>query len=251
MFLREYEISAASFVQDIVKRDYRTAAVFERHGIEYCCGARWPLATVCEMKGIDLAGLLQELDTATRDIKVYNQLPYEDWDIDFLADYIIRVHHYYCRHQMPRIREQLQAFTREHLKKYPQLAELEKTFRELYDELMPHLDQEEEIIFPYIRQIAHAFESSESYASLLVRTLRKPVEQVMRREHVTLVNLIRKLRAITDNYTPPANACTSHRVTFNLLRELDNDMMQHKYLENEVLFPRAIRMESILLSKQD
>lgn len=251
MHVREHEIGPSSFVTEIVNRDYRTADVFRRYGIDYCCGAKWSLETICEMKGVDLFELLHELKESTRTIQLYNGLPFREWDVDFLADYIIRVHHYYLRNRLPRVQEMLRKFVSEHEKKYAYLPELESTFLQLSNDMLPHLEQEEEIIFPYIRQIAHAFESSESYASLLVRTLRKPVEQVMKQEHVFLEKLLQKMRRLTHDYTPPERACTSHKVVFHMLKEVDNDLVQHKFLENEVLFPRAIEMERILLSRND
>lgn len=100
-----------------------------------------------------------------------------------------------------------------------------------------------------MRQISHAYESKESYASLLVRTLRKPVEDLMHHEHDTLKKVLTRFRSLTNNYMAPDNACTSHRVAFSLLQELDDDIVQHLYLENEVLFPKAIAMEKELLQK--
>jgi regulator of cell morphogenesis and NO signaling len=251
MFLRHYQIEPSSFVTDIVSNDYRTAEVFRRHDIEYCCGGRWPLEMVCQAKGIDLTSLIKELEAATRSVHVPNSLPFNEWDVDFLADYIVHVHHHYLRHHLPEIREQIRKFAEEHVKKYPFLQELEKLFVNLCQEMIPHLKQEEEVIFPYIRQISHAFESSESYARLLVRTLRKPVEEVMNNEHVMVVGTMHRIRELTSDYTPPPNACVSHRVTFSKLKELDNDLMQHVHLENNILFPRAIQMEKILLENTD
>ena len=109
------------------------------------------------------------------------------------------------------------------------------------------MKQEEEIFFPYIKQIHHAYKHQESYARLLIRTLRKPLEEVMIKEHeATGVNL-NKLRAITNNYTPPDNACITHKITFAKLKELDKDLVQHIHLESNILFPKAIAMEQELL----
>jgi regulator of cell morphogenesis and NO signaling len=120
----------------------------------------------------------------------------------------------------------------------------------LHNTMLPHLLQEEEVIFPYIRQIAHAYESRESYASLLVRTLRKPVEDIMHHEHKLLEKVLYQFRILTNGYTPPEASCTSHRLSFSLLRELDEDLVQHIYLENEILFPKAVLMEKELLQRQ-
>ncbi len=249
MFLKSYQIEPGSFVTEIVTHDYRTAEVFRKYGIEYCCGGKWPLEMVCQIKNINIKILTKELEDATRTVQVPNSLPFNEWDIDFLADYIVHVHHHYLKKQLPEIKTLLLKFADEHRKKYSYIAELEKTFLRLYNELLPHLQQEEEIIFPYIRQITHAFDSRESYASLLVRTLRKPVEEVMNHEHTSVIRAAKKMRELTHDYTAPAQACVSHKVVFLKLKELDNDLMQHMHLENNILFPRAIEMEKILLSK--
>jgi regulator of cell morphogenesis and NO signaling len=169
--------------------------------------------------------------------------------MDFLADYIVHVHHHYLKNQLPEIRSQLRKFTEEHGEKYAYLRELEKVFLQLYKELLPHVEQEEAIIFPYIRQITHAFHSQESYASLLVKTMRKPIGELMNQEHEMVAGAIHTMRELTGDYTAPVRACTSHKVIFSRLKELDNDLAQHIHLENNILFPRAIEMEKILLAK--
>jgi regulator of cell morphogenesis and NO signaling len=98
-----------------------------------------------------------------------------------------------------------------------------------------------------VRQIAHAYADKEPYAGLLVRTLRKPVEDMMKQEHDHIMESLVRMRQLSANYTPPESACVSHRLNFSLLRELDNDLAQHFYLENKILFPRAIAMEKELL----
>jgi regulator of cell morphogenesis and NO signaling len=249
MFLQPIIITRDSFAADIVKQDYRTAIVFRKHEIEFCCGGRWPLSIICETKGLDLEDLIRELRTAIREIRISSFLPFEEWSVDFLTDYILHTHHRYLKDTLPHITAQLEKFIAEHLKKYPYLAEVKQLFDKLSSSMLPHLQQEEEILFPYIRQIAHAYQSKESYASLLVRTLRKPVEHIMQQEHDVLVSILSKLRSLTSNYTAPENGCTSHRVSFLMLQELDNDLMQHLYLENSILFPKAIKMEKELLQR--
>lgn len=249
MFLKTQHINPASFVTDIVKKDYRTTEVFRKHGIEYCCGGNWPLEIVCANNKIDINKLIQELEVAVRTIHVPNSLPYQEWDIDFLTDYIVHVHHHYLKNQLPEIKGTLLRFSEEHNKKYTYLPELENTFLQLYNEMFPHLQQEEEIIFPYIRQITHAFKSRESYASQLVKMMRKPIAALMSQEHEMVTKNLFEMRKLTSDYTPPENACINHRVTFSRLKELDNDLVQHIHLENDILFPRAIEMEKILLSE--
>ena len=242
-------ISLEDTAADIVKKDYRTAAVFSHYGIEFCCGVRWPLSMVCEMKAIPADDLFRQLQQACRTIRVSNRLPFENWSIDFLADYIIHVHHQYLKQFLPQVEQQLEKFIEEHKKKYPDLAELGEGLRLLTKNMMPHLQQEEEILFPYLRQVAHAYTSRESYAVLLIRTLRKPVESIMQDEHSIIETLLNKFRSLTQYYTAPPNACTSHRLSYSMLQELDDDLVQHLYLENGVLFPKAIAMEKELLGQ--
>jgi regulator of cell morphogenesis and NO signaling len=108
--------------------------------------------------------------------------------------------------------------------------------------------REEEVLFPYIRQIAHAHKGKESYAVLLVRTLRKPVDDTMYKGHETVASSIFSIRKLTNTYLTPENVCTSHKVILAKLKELDNDLSQHFYLEQSILFPRAVAIEKEVLS---
>jgi regulator of cell morphogenesis and NO signaling len=239
------------FVCDIVSADYRTADVFHKYGIDFCCGGRWSLKLICETKNLDIAVIKKELEDAARTISLPNTLKFDEWNIDFLTDYIVNVHHQYLRKALPEAKDYLINFVEGHQQKFPYLLDLLKVFIDLSKETFPHLEQEETIIFPYIRQIAHAYNSKESYAGLLVRTLRKPVENVMHHEHETVNRFLKQMRQLTNYYTLPEGACASHKVTFFKLLEIDNDLVQHMHLENDILFPRAIVMEKELLERKD
>lgn len=249
--LKKSIISKNQTVAAIVNNDYRAADVFRKYDIEYCCGGKFPLAVACEMKGVDPDKLVQELEEATRDLNNSNTLGFNNWPIDFLTDYIVNVHHDYLRNALPRLRDHVERFALGHRTKFTYLDELQQVVIQLQRSLIPHLEQEEEIIFPYIRQISHAYTSRESYASLLVRTLRKPVEEIMEHEHETTGKLLHRMRDLTHHYATPENACISHRVVFHKMREMDNDIVQHLHLENNILFPKAISMEKELLQRKD
>ena len=249
MFLTAFEIRDDSLVTDIVLQDYRSSGIFRKHGIEYCCGGRIPLQTACEIRGLDLNSIKKELSDTLRVIQVSSSVNFNGWDTDFLIDYIIHVHHASLVRSFPDIVESLERFVKGHLSKYPYLGELVEFVCRLRDNLLPQMEQEEQIIFPYIKQITHAYKNNESYASLLVRTLRKPVESSMNREQVNTKKYLHKIRELTGCYTPPPNACISHKVSFSQLKELDNDLMQHLFLENEILFPKALQMERELLAQ--
>jgi regulator of cell morphogenesis and NO signaling len=248
MFLPSVAITSQSFVKDIVSNDHRTVDVFRKYGIEYCCGAKWPLETVCLMHDIEPVQLIQELHHATRPLQLPGFTAFHEWPIDFLTDYIIHVHHHFLKQFIPACWPLLNRFVDEHLKKDPRLYEVQSCYRKMQKEILPHLEEEENIVFPYIRQLGHAYENNDQYARLLVKTLRKPVDTLMNKEHEIVLDMLSSLRRLTDSYTPPEKACTSHRVVFGKLRELDNDLVQHMYLENKILFPRAMAMEKELLN---
>ncbi len=247
MFIQPFEINRKSLVADIVGRDYRTADVFRRYGIGYCCGGKWPMGIACEMRGVDAEKVEAELKAATRTIHISNQLDFASWDIDFLIDYIINVHHRYLQESLMPLKELLDEFANEHVKNYPHLEELQVQFDLLGKQILSEMKLEEEVLFPYIRQVAHAHKDKEPYAVLLVRTLRKPIEESMFKSHEMIMDIITAIRIITNKYTTPENVCTSHKVVIAKMKELDDDIMQHFYLERSILFPRAMAIEKEVL----
>ncbi len=250
MFLPVYKIEPGSFVTDIVKQDYRTADIFLKYGIDFCYGGLWTVELACKEKGLDTAEVLKELRRVVRQGRSGAVMDFEGWDVDFMIDFILNVHHRYLYKALPEIQAYVNRFLEGCQEKYPELVELKTIFTRFMKEFPPHMKQEEEIIFPYIRQIYDAYIHRESYASLLVRTLRKPVEEVMQKEHETTGTLLRRLRELTNNYLAPVEATLTHRVTFAKLKELDTDLVQHIHLENNILFPRAIAMEKELLNQE-
>ncbi|MES1218789.1 MAG: DUF542 domain-containing protein [Bacteroidota bacterium] len=246
MFLQSIVIDKNSSVSDIVKQDHRTADVFRKYGIEYCCGGRWPIETACMIKGLEFDTIKKELEIATR-VRQLPMLPFDTWDVDFLTSYIVNIHHYYLKSTLPDTTTLVKHFADEHIKKYSFMQDVCVLIEQLTKEIIPHLQQEEETIFPYICQVAHAYENNDSYAKLLVKTLRKPLGIMMNHEHDKVVGPVFKIRELTDKYSLPEKACVSHKVALSRLQELDNDLMQHVYLENEILFPKAIHIEQELL----
>jgi regulator of cell morphogenesis and NO signaling len=251
MFLQSFEIKRQSTVSDIVSRDFRTAEVFRRHGIPYCCGARWPVEVACEMHGVNLETLKSELQTTMRTIHVSNQTDFTKWETNFLIDYIINIHHHYLKKMLPGTVKALEDFVNEHASKYPYLRDLKKNFDTLSKELMNDIGSDEEVLFPYIRQLAHAHKHNEPYAALFIKTLRKPVDEIMFKSHAHITGLMMKIRELTDSYNPPVNACVSHKVVLAQLKELDNDLMQHLFLEESILFPRALKIENEVLNGKE
>jgi regulator of cell morphogenesis and NO signaling len=249
-FLESFEITAQSTIAEIVKMNYHAADVFRKYDISYCCGSNLSIESACLMKGVELNSLLNELVLFARNIEVPSTLPFETWTIDFLIDYIVNIHHQSIKTSLPVIYQDLIRFTEHHSKKYPYFITITLGFEELMAEILPHIKKEEEEIFPYLRQVAHAYESNDSLARLLVKTLRKPVTGMIGNEHKLLSEFIYRFRKMTNNYSPPQSACPSHVFVLSKLKELDHDLLQHIFLENEILFPKIIAIENSLLSIQ-
>lgn len=239
-------IDENALVPEIVGRDYRTADVFRRHGIDYCCNAGFTLKTACEMKGVDTSSVKQDLEEAIRTRHISGVLPFTEWPLDFLIDYVVHVHHGYVRQTLPLLKEQIEKFVVAHKKKMPFADELLKQFNLLLQQLPSFMQQEEEKIFPYIKSVHRAYYNKESFGGLLTRTLRKPVEKIMEQEQQLVISVLQQLRELTNNYTPAGNACASHWVVFLKLRELDNDLVQHVHLESRVILPRVLAIEKEL-----
>lgn len=244
-------IAEDTSVADIVRNDYRTAKVFSRYHIDYCSGKNLPLNKICTTVGLALEKIMQELEQVTYTAHPQSLHEYQTWSPDFLADYIIHVHHRYLENAIPEATEYLNQIIEKYSKQYSYLPELSNLFSTFSGIVAPRQRQEEEIVFPYIRQIARAYLNKESYAALMVRTLRKPVEQVMLQEQKAVVTIIQQIRELTLNYRPPENACVKHIVALQKLRELDNDMVHHIRLENEMLYPRVFEMEKELMNQKE
>lgn len=234
-------------VSELVRKDYRTADVFRKWGINYCCGGGLPLAEACAVKGIDPQLVQQELDAAARSVLLPGALAFDTWPIDFLVDYILYVHHAYLKQTLPALHQHLHAFVTAHEKKYPYLRSVAEVYNDLSAELVDHNNKEEERIFPYLKQVNSTFVRRETYGSLFVRNLGKPLEQEIGREHKRIAALLGQLRDVTGNYSFDEKACTNHQVIYHKLKELDNDLVQHKHLENNILYPRVLEMERSLL----
>jgi regulator of cell morphogenesis and NO signaling len=234
-------------IAQIVRDNYRTADVFKRQGINFCCGGIVSLEEACLQKGLDVSAVTEELEEASQTVRLANNLQYNNWSIGFLIDYIINVHHAYLKEALPSIGAGLSAFAMSHKKGQPHLQTVLSSFERLSQQILSHTRQEEEVIFPYIRQVENTHRGKETYGSLFVKTLRKPLSNIGD-EHKKMSQLLIEMRELTDHYVFPQNACTNHRVLFQKLQELDNDLMQHKHLENNILFPKAIELEAELLA---
>jgi regulator of cell morphogenesis and NO signaling len=248
MYLPPYSINGSEKLSDIVARDYRTADVFNSFRIDFYSNGDTTLQKVCKDNGLEISEVQSALLSSIRDIQLSNKLPFEDWKIDFLIDYIINVHHVYLRKKMPELQSLITQLQPGDVSEAFDVNSFKLAFDDIYSHVIPHLDNEENTVFPYLKQVTGAWYKKETYGALLIRTLRKPIEKTLLNEHEKLKELMQKLRKITHHYSTSKYGSIKYKILMKQLQEFDNDFVQHMYLETKILFPRVMVIEKELLS---
>lgn len=205
----------------------QSVKVLQRHRIDFCCGGARPLDEACADRAITVDALLGEVAAvelaATPDLRRWDDAP-----LDALLDHIEARHHRPLDGELPRLDALVRKVTAVHHDKDPaRMDALRRTWGDLLDDLVPHMAKEEQVLFPWIRSGRGASAGA-------------PIH-VMETEHVHVGGLLTELRRLTDDYVPPAEACGSWRALWAGLEALEQDLHRHIHLENNVLFPRALR----------
>jgi regulator of cell morphogenesis and NO signaling len=247
MKIQKFSINAnESTIADIVVQDYRTAQVFKKFGLDFCCGGKKTITDACKKKEIDQAVLISELETAVLDKPQISE-DHNTWDLDKLSDHIINTHHNYVKESLPMLDEFSAKVARVHGDAHPEVVEISDLFFKISEELSFHMHKEESILFPYIAQIAIAQRNDESLESPPFGSIQYPINK-MEDEHDDAGDIMTRIQKLSSNYMPPEYACNTYRVLYAKLNEFAEDLYQHIHLENNILFPKAIKLEKELLS---
>lgn len=228
-------------IGDYVAEDFRTAAVFQKHKIDFCCRGGRTLDEVCEKKQISKDDLITDLTQAVG-AKGGETIDYQSWPIDLLVDYIEKKHHRYVEANIPVLLEFLNKLCKVHGERHPELFEITEEFTASASELSGHMKKEELILFPYVRKMVNAKLSGTEVSEAHFGTVKNPIEMMMS-EHDNEGVRYRKIAELSNNYTPPADGCTTYKVAFSLLQEFEADLHKHIHLENNIVFKKAIEME--------
>lgn len=243
VYMREF--TGSEKIGEIVAAFPGASNLFKANSVDFCCGGNRILSTVLAEKRINPEQFLHELNEAYQEAIEREKQP-KDWrDAPFaeLIEYIIDHHHGYLYRELPILSEFVTKIFRVHGTKHPELGELHKRFHELKLELEQHLVEEEQVVFPLIKDFAEKG-SLESLEQAL-----KAIKQ-LEDEHERAGDLLKEMNAITDQYRLPPGACTTYRVTFQKLQQLEADLFQHVHLENNILFPRLERVSKTLKSNE-
>jgi regulator of cell morphogenesis and NO signaling len=227
-------------VGDYVAEDYRTAQVFERYGIDFCCGGKVALSAVCREKGIDQGAIQAEIEAAKSEPLERSQ-NYAAWGLPFLADYIINTHHGYLNENTGQIAVYAHKIAEVHGAHHPEVIEIARIFDRIAADMKAHLREEEEVLFPAIRRIDSARKAGNEPEPSDVATIRASLDK-LDQEHDAIGDAVHAIRDISKGYAIPDDVCNTFAVTYRKLKEFEDDLHKHVHLENNILFPKAARL---------
>lgn len=232
-------------VGDIAAKDYRKAEVFKKFGIDFCCGGKKTIEEACKEAGISEDQLEAELAKAESSKKSPSQ-DFDTWDLEFLADYIVNTHHRYVKENIEVIYGLAQKVAGHHGATSPEAIEVVNIFGSMANELMHHMNKEEAVLFPYIKKLASLKKEGGKINESPFGSVKNPIA-MMEDEHDSAGEDFRLLRQATQDYVLPESACNSFMYLYEKLKEFEDDLQQHIHLENNILFPKSLKLEKELL----
>ena len=222
----------------IVTNNHFTVPVLEKYDLDFCCKGKRTLADACAEKGISIEAISEELEKSSS--APSSKMPFTEMTAEQLISFILIHHHFYVKQSMPTIIGHLEKVATKHGDRFPYMVEVLALFREIGLEMTTHMHKEEVILFPRIKEIA-ALQEAHQQSNLVPGYIAAPI-QVMELEHEHAGNILYKIRSLTNNYTPPEDACTTFQVSLAELKEFEEDLHRHVHLENNILFPLAEKM---------
>lgn len=219
--------------------------VFEKLGIDYCCGGGSSLSDACDEHGIEFDQLVEMLNSEeSRSTGARGaNLDFPSMSLAALSDHIVREHHVFTRDENERITALLEKVCSVHGDNHAELFEIQKIFGMMRLELENHMLKEERMLFPYISLMESSLGFNQPVPPAPFGSTRNPI-RVMLSEHDAAAEQLREIRQLSGDFTLPQDACTSYRSLYEALEGLEKDLHEHIHLENNLLFPKAIDMES-------
>lgn len=218
-----------------------TVRIFEAKDIDYCCGGKYTLETVCQTGGFNQQELVADLEGAAG-TPSGRPAAWTDFSLSELIQHIVTEHHASCRFESARLLSLLDKVVAQHGVEHPELEEARSLFSMLSMELSRHMGEEEQILFPFIEFLEHEHNNRQAAIPASLGSIDHPIHQ-MTEDHDDAGGLAEQIREVTGNYAVPETACNSYRALLLGLAEFERDLHRHVHLENNVLFPRARSLE--------
>ena len=229
-------------IREVVASDYRTAAVFKRHGLDFCCSGCRTIQEACLEAGEDATALVRELD-AVLGTPVSGVPRFAAWDARTLIAYIVGNHHTYVREALPLLLQHTATVASVHGDRHPELAHISELFARVAAEMTDHMVKEERVLFPFIAALEEASLGRTARPAAAFGTVANPIH-MMEAEHEFVGDAMAEIRHLTNDYAPPADACATYRVCLEELDAFERDLHDHVHLENNLLFPKASALEA-------
>ncbi len=223
-------------IGDIVADDFRTSKVFTEAGIDFCCGGKQSVGEACKDLGIEVSALEQKINE-TQSEPINQALNFKEWELPFLIDYIVNTHHKFVAKTLPELVFYTAKIASVHGENHPELIDIAEKIEAVNTELTQHLKMEEEVLFPAIKsQINQPNETAKA-------TIKSEIERMFG-EHDFAGGTFDEINRMTDGYKLPEDACSTYQVAFKLLKQFEDDIHVHVHLENNILFPKALKLAS-------
>ena len=230
-------------VGELAAANFRYAGVFNAFHIDFCCGGKKTVGEACATAEVPVESVIEALRVASTAAGSGASHDFQSWTAGFLADYIVNVHHRYVRESLLVLLQYSEKVARVHGGQHPEVVTIAEVFQQIMDELASHMFKEERILFPYIRALQSAAEGNMPYQRPLFGFAQNPI-RMMEAEHEQVGELVRRIRELSGNFVPPAEACNSYRFLYGKLAEFEVDLHQHIHLENNILFPKSVALET-------
>ncbi len=242
--IRKNDSSSEPTIGELVAKDFRKAEIFKKYNLDFCCGGKKTVTEACNEKKIDYMAVEKELKEIDVVDKTQTQI-FDEWNLDFLADYILNTHHQYVKKSIPILLEYTAKVAKVHGGVHPEVIAIAQKFNECAEELSGHMCKEEQILFPYIKQLVLAKSNNSKTPYTNFGSIKNPIN-MMEHEHDAVGEIFREIKELSNNYTPPEDSCATYKVSFLKLKEFEDDLHQHIHLENNILFPKSIELEKQL-----
>ncbi len=229
-------------VGSTVAGDYRTASVFQRYGIDFCCHGGQTIDEACSKNGIDKNKLMNEITSVVASANTSDE-GFNSWELDKLAEYIVQKHHQYVVQQTPALLQFLDKLCKVHGERHPELFEIQTEFKTCAQELAMHMKKEEIKLFPAIKKLVAVKENKANRAHLIPGIVQNIVE-IMMQDHDAEGKRFERIKKLSNGYTVPADGCSTYNATYQTLKDFEEDLHKHIHLENNILFPKAIVLEN-------